>query len=164
VASTRRTLATSAIATSAIAIAFALAIGASGCSRDEPAALDGSIAAVRLGMAPRDVRARFAPGSAGQWQTKAGVEDDTVLEWTGGPDARIETARFEFHLGMLVAIRESVRKGTGPDDVVATPKTVALRKTSPGDGAGEITVLSRDCPTHHAEAESLARLASGAAK
>jgi len=114
---------------------------------------------VRLGMSPRDVRDRFDGGGAGSWQTKvgggAGATDDTVLEWSAVGDAtRATTARFEFHLGMLVAVRAHLRQPAGPERVDLTPKTVALR--APGGGGTDVTILARDCPTHHEEAESLA--------
>jgi hypothetical protein len=35
-----------------------------------------------------------------------------------------------------------------------TPKTVTVR--SPEAGGTEVTILARDCPTHHEEAEALA--------
>jgi hypothetical protein len=141
-----------------------------GCSRNTT---DGdAIANVRLGMAPRDVRERFQPGGAGTWRTALGAGDDTVLEWTaeagakaatsalppsGAPQA-VSNARFEFHLAMLVAIRAHL---TAPppdaDQASATAKTVTLRSRSPAsEGGTDVTVLARDCPTHHDEAESLA--------
>ncbi|MDB4942276.1 MAG: hypothetical protein JWP97_1810 [Labilithrix sp.] len=125
-----------------------------------PAGCDGSGAAdpvpgVRLGMTPRDVRDRWDPEGKGTWQTKLGAaNDDTVLEWAstgGGPGTQ---ARFEFHLGMLVAVRAHLREATKAERIDRTAKTVTVRR--PEEGGTEVTLLSRDCPTHHDEAESLA--------
>ena len=126
------------------------------CARDGGG--DG-VPGVRLGMSPRDVRDRFDGGGEGGWQTKvgggAGASDDTVLEWTAsGAASRATHARFEFHLGMLVAVRAHLREAVGSERVDLTPKVVTVR--TPQDGGTELTMLARDCPTHHEEAESLA--------
>ncbi|MDF2691630.1 MAG: hypothetical protein K0S65_13 [Labilithrix sp.] len=110
---------------------------------------------VRLGMAPRDVRERFQPGIEGSWQTALGTGDDTVLEWTSRTaSSPVTQARFEFHLGMLVAIRARLA-ATTPESVSATPKTVTI-KAPASEGGTSVTVLARDCPTHKDEAESFA--------
>lgn len=111
---------------------------------------------VRLGMAPRDVRDRFQPGGEGSWQTALGAGDDTVLEWTSR-DAKspVASARFEFHLGMLVAIRARMTETTTAEQVSATPKTVTVRGPA-REGGTAVTVLARDCPTHKDEAEGFA--------
>jgi hypothetical protein len=67
----------------------------------------------------------------------------------------VPEARFEFHLGMLVAIRARFRESSSREDVALTPKTVTLRAPAP-EGGTNVTVLARDCPTHKDEAESLA--------
>jgi hypothetical protein len=142
-----------------VLFALALVFGGAGCSlSDERAPLPG----VRLGMSPRDVRDRFEGGEQGAWQTKlgggAGATDDTVLEWTAtGASTRATHARFEFHLGMLVAVRAHLRAPAPPAGrVAATPKTVTGWSASPSEGGTELTMLARDCPTHHDEAELLA--------
>jgi hypothetical protein len=124
------------------------------CGREPPDALPN----VKLGMSPRDVRDRFAVGEQGAWQTsfpeRAG--DDTVLDWSSGSGA-YDRARFEFHLGMLVAVRAHTR--TASDERVdVTAKTVTARRPAP-EGGTDLTVLARDCPTHHDEAELLVRSA-----
>ena len=131
-----------------------------GCSRDEAAATE-TFPGVRLGMSPRDVRDRFEGGAGGSWQSKigggAGASDDTVLEWNAddaSKQARASHARFEFHLGMLVAIRAHLREPIGSEKVDLTPKTVTVR--APQAGGTDVTILARDCPTHHEEAEALA--------
>ena len=140
-----------------------LAVLALGCNREGSAAAGDAVSNVRLGMAPRDVRDRFQPGTEGSWQTALGAGDDTVLEWTAGgrsPEGASKptmlTARFEFHLAMLVAIRARTSDPAPPrDEISSTPKTVSLRARAP-EGGTSITVLARDCPTHKDEAERLA--------
>jgi hypothetical protein len=101
-------------------------------------------------MAPRDVRERFHAGE-GSWQTALGTGDDTVLEWVARePNAVMAEARFEFHLGMLVAIRARTNS-PGKDELYVTPKVVTARQGK------NVTVLARDCPTHKDEAEAIAR-------
>jgi hypothetical protein len=114
---------------------------------------------IRLGMSPRDVRDRFDGGGEGAWKTSLGggasASDDTVLEWTAARETtRASHARFEFHLGMLVAVRAHLREGVPSERVDLTPKTVTVR--TPGGGGTEVTILARDCPTHREEAELLA--------
>jgi hypothetical protein len=132
--------------------------GSVGCHRDTASE---TLPGVRLGMAPRDVRDRFDGGGEGSWQTKvgggAGASDDTVVEWNAtGERSRVVHARFEFHLGMLVAVRAHLREGDvkGEARVEVTPKTVTV--LTPSAGGTEVTLLARDCPTHHEEAESFA--------
>ncbi len=136
---------------SVVLLALTLLFGA-GCGRDEREAVPN----VRLGMAPRDVRERFQPGGEGSWQTALGSGDDTVLEWTArDATSPVVQARFEFHLGMLVAIRARLNQTVSREDVSATPKTVTL-KAPAREGGTSVTVLARDCPPHKDEAESLA--------
>ena len=136
------------------AVVFMLALV--GCARDGGAE---AVPGVRLGMSPRDVRDRFDGGGEGAWQTKlgggVGSSDDTVLEWAAAAaSSRATRARFEFHLGMLVAVRAHLRESAASERVDLTPKTVTVR--TPEGGGTEVTILARDCPTHHEEAESLA--------
>jgi hypothetical protein len=111
---------------------------------------------VRLGMAPRDVRERFAPGGDGAWQSALGIGDDTALEWSARDGAAtMAEARFEFHLGMLVAIRARARESSSRERISTTRKTVTIRTPAP-EGGTNVTVLARDCPTHRDEAERYA--------
>jgi hypothetical protein len=113
-------------------------------------------------MSPRDVRERFVGGGSGSWQTKvgggAGVSDDTVVEWTANGETGAAThARFEFHLGMLVAVRAHVRDVVAAERIDVSPGTVTVRTPgAPPTGGTDVTILARDCPTHREEAESFA--------
>lgn len=114
---------------------------------------------VRLGMSPGDVRQRFkAP--PGTWRVTSG--DEMLVDYSPDQGA-VPKVRFEFHSGMLVAIRATV----DPNDLAAvapapprevTPGTVLAR--DPADGKVAVTWLSRDCPTHKDEAERLAGASS----
>jgi hypothetical protein len=132
------------------------ALASAACEKSEPEPLP----SVRLGMSPRDVRDRFEPGGEGTWQTSLGAADDTVLEWKANDArAKVAHARFEFHVGMLVAIRARTADGAdAAERVVLTPKTVTVRRPAPNEEGGgtSVVVLARDCPTHRDEAESLA--------
>jgi hypothetical protein len=134
--------------TRAIGLIFSVLIA---CTRAEPDALPN----VKLGMSPRDVRDRFA--EQGSWETRVGgAADDTVLDWTSTASASsVAHARFEFHLGMLVAIHAHLREPSSADRVSTTAKTVTLRR--PAEGGTDVTVIARDCPTHHDEAESIVK-------
>jgi hypothetical protein len=142
----------------ALALTLALALGAceacEGCEKPEADV----IPSVRLGMSLRDVRDRFKPDAEGVWQTRVGTGDDTVLEWNArGTPSRIADVRFEFHLGMLVAVRAQLNESAAPgagDEVTVSAKTVRHRAPLPGGGSS-VTILARDCPTHREEAEGL---------
>lgn len=110
---------------------------------------------VRLGMTPVDVRDRF-DGPAGTWKNTPGEE--MLLDYSPASGG-VPKVRFEFHNGMLVAVRATL---DGSDPMArgapreVTPGSVASRETQ---GANVTFVwLSRDCPTHKEEA---ARLAAG---
>lgn len=105
-------------------------------------------------MTPRDVRDRFEQSGEGSWQTNLGQGDDTVLEWQSqGPRGRVSDARFEFHLGMLVAVRAHTQDRITSERATVTTKTVFVER--PAERGSEIVLLARDCPTHHDEAEAL---------
>lgn len=135
-------------------LALFLGACAASCTRIEADALPN----VKLGMAPGDVRDRFEPGGPGTWQTSVGASaDDTAIEWKAKDgSAKVKEARFEFHLGMLVAIRaKTTEPPPSEDEISATPAKVTLKKKAT-DGSTELDVLSRDCPTHKEEASKLA--------
>lgn len=132
-------------------LAVALSLG--GCTRVEPDAIPN----VKLGMAPGDVRDRFEPGGPGAWHSAVGkAADDTALEWkaTSG-SAKVKEARFEFHLGMLVAVRATTNDpAPSAEKISATPASVTVRRGA-SSGGTDIAVLARDCPTHKDEASGL---------
>ncbi len=110
---------------------------------------------VALGMSPRDLRARF--DVAGKFEADPGaVGDDFKMKFTPEKTATVTSAIFEFHMGVLVAIRadlspnDSFAKGAA---TLAT-KTIVLHR-APSPESVHVDELARDCPTHHAEAESL---------
>jgi hypothetical protein len=141
-----------AVAVAVVVASLASSLGA--CTRIEPDAIPN----VKLGMAPGDVRDRFEPGGPGAWQTSVGkVADDTALEWKAKDgSSKVKEARFEFHLGMLVAVRATTNEPPpSGEKISATPATVTVRRASPSGGT-DVSVLSRDCPTHKDEAAALA--------
>lgn len=141
-----------------LALALAVPAASTGCARTDGAE---ALPAIKLGMSPRDVRARFETATQGSWTTKIGSSpgDDTILEWVAADpaSAKITTAKFEFHLGMLVAIRAHLREPVAAEVVDLTAKTVTSRAPSAASGSGsDLVVLARDCPTHRDEAEAVA--------
>lgn len=112
---------------------------------------------VRLGMSVPNVRARFDALGGGQWTSKVG--DDVILTWAptantrGGPLA----ATFEFHLGILMAIRADLTPGdraaSGPAWELSDSAVIVREK----DGAGvvHLTAIARSCPIHKDEAQRL---------
>jgi len=132
---------------------FTLSLALAACTEDSGG---DPLPSVRLGMAPRDVRDRFQPGGQGTWQTRVGAADDTILEWTShDPATKVPSARFEFHLGMLVAVRARLADTTGSNErVEKTARTVTARRPAP-EGGTSVTALARDCPTHKDEADAL---------
>ena len=139
--------------TRACLLAVTLMLAAAGCRREDPDV----VPHVRLGMAPGDVRDHFAPGGAGVWQTSVGkTGDDTAIEWTSiGHPAAIEHARFEFHVGMLVAMRATTTE-RAPDGerIAVSSSSVVVRRPAPAGGTS-IEVFARDCPTHKDEVSAL---------
>lgn len=117
----------------------------------------GNLHGVRLGMTVRDLRARFDTAGAGQWESV--VADDMVLRWKPATDARGGPlgAQFEFHMGILMAIRADLALGdaaaNGPPFELSE-STVVVREPTPA-GPVHLTVIARSCPTHAKEAERL---------
>ncbi len=112
-----------------------------------------SFRGARLGMTARDVRDHYEPERPGRWQTVADP-GELVLAWAA--DQGESRARFEFHAGMLVAVRAIV----GRDDALASGAAIetspaAVLTRVPADPAADVrvTILARDCPTHAAEVQ-----------
>jgi len=125
---------------------------------DGPIVLEGA----RLGMTPAELRRAFVLGPSGTFRSEPAAQDFSV-EWLPAPGTarpRLTHARFEFHGGLLVAVRI---RGRADDDALAgpgvaqTPGSVIARRTH-GD-VTDVTMLARDCPTHAAEVASI--LSSG---
>ena len=110
-----------------------------------------SVRGIRLGMTADDVRRRVDEHGPGEWTSRLD-RGDWVLEH----DAPTETSSFELHEGQLVAIRYDAPAdadlGAGPEFEMTRGSVLTRRIQS---GRVRITLLSRDCPTHHDEAEQL---------
>lgn len=141
------------------ALAFAPACRPS--SADEVVTRD--LHGVRLGMGPRDVRARFDVGDRGRWSTSPGSSLALEYDSAGDGASSVRDARFEFHGGMLVAVRAKL----APSDAAARgapfeigPATVVSRTTGEG-GAVTLFMASRECPDHRDEVASIVAAAHG---
>ena len=143
----------------AAALAAALAFGSVAVFRavtaDKPSIT--AFRGARLGMSARDVRDRFEPAAPGRWQTVNDAGEMTMTWAANGEPATVAGARFEFHAGMLVAVRARIDAhdslGSGPDFDVS-PGAV-LQRAPAGPGMIAVTILARDCPTHAAEVTAL---------
>lgn len=136
-------------------VLLALALSGAGvaCGQSEGGT---SFHGAKLGMAPRDVRERFDLAPLGAFKiTSPG--DELVLDWAPAHagEGTVESARFEFHSGMLVAVRAKL----APRDpeaagapLLATKTAVVARATSEGVS---YTLIARDCPTHREEEKRL---------
>lgn len=112
---------------------------------------------VRLGFSAADTRELFQTASPGVWSSEANPEPR--LRWEARQGGPVRQAIFEFHQGMLVAIRLQVAAETpeaqGPA-LEVTPARVLTRKKEPSGGVS-VTALSRTCPAHATEVAQLLR-------
>lgn len=105
-----------------------------------------------LGLGPAQARDRLRVDRPGSFRSSA-TEEDFALEWTPEePGGEIASARLEFHLGQLVAVRLAL----SPDapDAAGPPRTItaaSLLTREPRGAVVELTWLARSCPTHAAE-------------
>lgn len=125
--------------------------------RAAPSLVDGPQArGVRVGMPVDAVRGAFVDGPAGVWSVLPGCLGED-LEWTRRDPAATSTrwARFEFHQGVLVAIRlHSDAAPPAAPRIELTPLTVSEVRS--GSGAStSTTVLARNCETHRAEVDEV---------
>ena len=117
----------------------------------------------RLGMAPRDVRDRFDLSKRGHWSSVAGKELSLEYDADDAANAPVRHARFEFHNGMLVAIRASLAK----DDEVAAGEPLEVgrvsvaSRTASNDGSVDLFIASRTCPDHREEVARILAAAHG---
>lgn len=113
---------------------------------------------VRLGLGAADTRERFSPSGPGQWASDGGTT--AALRWTAQPPVgAVHEAVFEFHQGMLVAIRLRLDPASGEAAGAAlevTPGRIVARERQGEEAL--LTVLSRTCPGH---ADEVARRLSG---
>lgn len=145
-------------------LALATALGAA-CTRG---AAVPDFYGVRLGMTPNEVRTHFTP--PGSFASKA-TPDDYAMTWepkATGPRDPYE-ASFEFHDGILVAVRaripEDAEFAKGEHIIVSTatvlrrsPARATQEGAVPTDGPRawvQIDELARTCPTHAAEANRI---------
>lgn len=111
---------------------------------------------VRLGMTPREVRDRFDVRGDFQVSTDSAT-DDITMRFVPAQAAAVTTAQFEFHMGALVAVRADVTKAdpaSSGDETIVTRAEVLHRERT--GSSTHIDWLSRECPTHAAEAQRLA--------
>lgn len=114
----------------------------------------GPIRGLRLGYATSMARERFTPGGEGSYRSEAQGED-LALVWTpASDDGPVKAARLEFHLGLLVAVRLTLR----PDQPEASGPPLSVSEASvltrePGDDGVALTWLARSCPTHAEEVQ-----------
>ena len=107
-------------------------------------------------MTMEDARAAFIDGAAGDWSTPPGC-CGTALEWSREAVGATQTrwARFEFHQGLVVAIR--VLSDAPPPrtrHVEVTPAIVSEIRAG-ADGSTSTTVLARACEMHAPEVRQL---------
>jgi len=139
-----------------------------GCGRQVSESNLGLVEGVRLGMSPRDVRERWVNSatSSGSWRVSVGPDGDTVLDWSenasaasnperspGAGSGPVKSARFDFHLGMLVAIHAQLREKTTRPIVEITSAAASVRE--PASEGSSLVIVARDCPTHRGEASAI---------
>lgn len=114
-----------------------------------------TIDGVRLGMTPEQVRRRFAGGSSASWRTEIDGGDLRLIRASGGELDR--EARFEFHNGMLVAIRLDLREDAplAAGEPLRVSVGSVMTRAREEMGRVKLTVLSRDCPTHADEVSTI---------
>jgi hypothetical protein len=109
---------------------------------------------VRLGMSPREVRARFS--EQGTWETVPAQE--LTLSWKRATAANATRADFEFHNGILVAFTTQLAatEAFAQGALTVTPAAVRTCRTLDSAANGrECRVIARDCPTHAEEVRRL---------
>ncbi len=110
-------------------------------------------------MAPRDVRDRFDLAPLGAFKVTT-PGDELILDWapSHAGEGTVESARFEFHAGMLVLVRATLSRrdpeaaGTA---LLATKTAIVGRVARTPAESVSYTLLARDCPTHREEQKQL---------
>jgi len=123
-------------------------------SLDVPSAFHGT----KLGMSVADVRARF--DARGSFRARPDRESGWALDWTArDADSLVRSATFEFHEGLLVAVRAVVVEADAiadRDGMTTTAGTVR-RVHRRADRLFDVLILSRGCPAHAAEVSRVLR-------
>ncbi|HEY8429895.1 MAG TPA: hypothetical protein VIL20_16035 [Sandaracinaceae bacterium] len=109
----------------------------------------GPVRGVKLGVAPSQARRMLHTGAPGSFATTA-VGEDFALTWTPeATPAELRSARLEFHLGQLVALRLNLSpeapEARGPELEVSEASVLTRERTPEGV---TLTWLARSCPTH----------------
>lgn len=120
-------------------------------SSDVPSAFHG----IRLGMSVVDVRSGLQP--RGTFSARPFGEAGWALDWQGADGSSLKRATFEFHEGLLVAVRAEVDREDPLASALGTTVTPgAVRRVSRrADGGFDVLILARDCPTHVDEVRQL---------
>lgn len=126
-------------------------------SSDLPSAFHGT----RLGMTIADVRGRFESRSSGEFSARPNGESGWAIDWVSTSPAAttIQRATFEFHEGLLVAVRAEVDRNDPLASFVGTTATAGTvrRVSSRSDTTFDVLLIARACPTHAAEVRNLLR-------
>lgn len=112
----------------------------------------GPVRGLVLGQGPAQARDRLRVDRPGSFRSSAS-EEDFALSWTPEePGGDLASARLEFHLGQLVAVRLALTpdapEATGPPRVITAASLLTRERRA---GVVELTWLARSCPTHAAE-------------
>ncbi len=123
-------------------------------SSDLPSTFHG----IRLGMSVSAVRSGF--DAAGRFEARPNGESGWALDWRAATPGRVRSATFEFHEGLLVAVRAEVDREDSLASRLGTTLTpgVVRRVTRRNDGAFDVLILARSCPAH---ADEVRRLIEG---
>lgn len=120
----------------------------------------GPVRGVLLGIGPAQARESLLTGDVpGRFRSSA-MGEDFALDWEPTDPSRSElrSARLEFHLGQLVAMRLQVSPDAdeaGGAGLEVSPGSILVRESEPGaEGAVRVTWLARTCPTHADEVAS----------
>ena len=112
---------------------------------------------VRLGMSAHDVREAFDRALS------VDMSDELALVWTRDEGQTfhdpalgdVQNARFEFHLGLLVAIRATGQTGRRDHHELTLSHAALRRVADDTQGRATLTLIARDCPTHAEEVRRL---------
>lgn len=139
--------------TLAVPTAWALVRVASAMLADEDIS---TFHGARLGMTPSDVREHLDLDGDLRAISLPDGSYALALAPSEDPGRSVGAVRFEFHLGLLVAIRAELAKDSSSaqdDPLVVT--SGAVRQIAQRADRAELTLLSRSCPTHADEVRSL---------